>query len=197
MNYMTDKIISDLTKSLSQKRFLHTKGVAQTALQLAEIYGADKEKVYIAGLLHDMAKELSLEEMNALTENLDIDSYMRSSKALLHGPAGAVLAKNTFDIEEEIYNAVFYHTTGRENMTLTEKIVFVSDMAEPSRTFNGIEKLRQIMLTDIDDAVVEASDLTLKYLIENKKNIYPLTVISRNYIINQKKCGNCSENVVK
>ncbi len=194
---MTEKIISDLKKRLSPKRFAHTKGVAETAAELAQIFGGDKEKVYIAGLLHDMAKELSIEEMNVLTQNLDIDLYMRSSKALLHGAAGAVLAKRTFDIDEEIYNAIFYHTTGRENMTLTEKIIFVSDMAEPSRKFEGIESLRQIMLTDIDDAVVTAADLTLKYLIENKKNIYPLTVISRNYIINQKKCGNSSGNVVK
>ena len=194
---MNEKIISDLKKRLSQKRLSHTQGVAETAVKLAKIYGADEEKVYIAGLLHDMGKELSLEEMNTLTENLDIDSYMRSSKALLHGPAGAVLAKKTFNIDKETYSAIFYHTTGKEDMTLTEKIVFVSDMAEPSRTFEGIENLRQIMLKDIDDAVVEAADLTLKYLIENKKNIYPLTVISRNYIINQKKYGNSKENVVK
>ena len=71
-------------------------------------------------------------------------------------------------------------------MTLTEKIIFVSDMAEPSRKFTGIEKLREIMLTDIDEAVITAADLTLSYLIENRKNIYPLTVISRNYIIKQK-----------
>ena len=194
---MIEKIKKDLKQRLSEKRFNHTIGVAETAVKLAKIYGGDEEKVYIVGLLHDLAKELTLEEMNNLTQDVEIDSYMRTSKALLHSAAGAVLAKQVFNIDEEIYNGIFYHTTGRENMTLTEKIIFVSDMAEPSRKFEGIETLREIMLTDIDMAVVEAADLTLKYLIENKKNIYPLTVMSRNYIIKQKKSGNSDKSVVK
>ena len=194
---MIEKIREELNSKLSEKRFSHTVGVAETAVSLAEIFGGDTKKVYIAGLLHDMAKELTLEEMNNLTQDVEIDSYVRTSKALLHSAAGAILAKQVFDIDDEIYNAIFYHTTGRENMTLTEKIIFVSDMAEPSRKFTGIEKLREIMLTDIDEAVITAADLTLSYLIENRKNIYPLTVISRNYIIKQKNSGNSDKSVVK
>ena len=194
---MIEKIREELKSKLSEKRFAHTVGVAETAVKLAEAFGGDTKKVYIAGLLHDMAKELTLEEMNNLTQDIEIDSYMRTSKALLHGAAGAVLAKQTFDVDDEIYNAIFYHATGRENMSLTEKIIFVSDMAEPSRNFKGIEKLREIMLSDLDDAVITAADLTLSYLIENRKNIYPLTVISRNYIIKEKNSGNSIESVVK
>lgn len=187
---MTDKIKKDLEKMLSPKRLCHTMGVVETASALADIYGADKEKVIIAALCHDIAKELTLKEMNDLTKRLKLDKIVRNSKSLLHGPAGAVLAKKLYKVDKDVYNAIFYHTTGRLKMSLLEKIIFVADMAEPSRNFKDIEKLREVMTKNIDDAVVISASLTISFLIENNKPIYPLTLDARNYILYSKKSGN-------
>ena len=187
---MINKVLKYLEENLSEKRVSHTKGVVETAVKLCEKYGGEKEKVVLSAYLHDVAKEKTLEEMNALTGHLDLDSTLRKSKSLLHGPAGACLARNLFAVDDEVYNGIFYHTMGRDNMTLTEKIVFVADMAEPSRKFKGIGTLRKVMNRNLDEAVILSADLTIKFLIENNKPIYPLTVITRNYIINEKNSGN-------
>lgn len=187
---MIDKIKKDLEKMLSPKRYAHTMGVVETAEKLAECFGENKEKVIISALCHDIAKELSLDEMNVLTKRLRLDSVVRNSKSLLHGPAGAVLAKKLYKVNADIYNAIFYHTTGRLKMSLLEKIIFVADMAEPSRNFKDIEKLRDIMFENIDDAVVISASLTISFLLENNKPIYPLTLDARNYILYEKNSGN-------
>ena len=187
---MIDKIKKDLETMLSPKRYAHTIGVMETALKLADCYGENREKVMIASLCHDIAKELTLDEMNRLTRHLKLDKVVRNSKSLLHGPAGAVLAKKLYKVEKRIYNAIFYHTTGRLKMSLLEKIIFVADMAEPSRNFKDIEKLRSIMCENIDDAVVISASLTISFLIENNKPIYPLTLDARNYILYSKNSGN-------
>ena len=183
----TDKdIIIDTIKSkLSEKRFKHCENVAKVATSLAEIYGADKDKAYLAGYAHDVAKEMTLEQMNELTLHLELDDHIRSSKALLHALAGACYLKKTFNISEDVFNACFYHTMGRENMTALEKVIFMADYIEPSRDFDGIEEIRQLAYEDIDAAIVKAIDSTLKYLIETNKKIYYKTVFTRNFYLKQ------------
>ena len=180
-----DVIIDTIKSKLSEKRFKHCENVAKVAVDLAKIYGADEDKAYLAGYAHDIAKEMTLEQMNELTLHLELDDHIRSSKALLHALAGACYLKKTFNISEDVFNACFYHTMGRENMTALEKVIFMADYIEPSREFEGIEEIRELVYKDIDTAIVKAIDSTLKYLIETNKKIYYKTVFTRNFYLKQ------------
>ncbi len=182
------EIESFIKERLSAKRFNHSKGVAVCAENLAGRYKADGHSAYLAGLVHDCAKELPLEEMNKITANLELEEMIRESKNLLHGPAGAVFAKNNFNISDEVYDACFYHTVGKEKMSLLTKIVFIADMIEPGRSFEGVEEIRSLAFEDIDRAVVLAIDTTLKFLIKKGEKIYPGTVKARNFLIKPRLC---------
>lgn len=176
-------IKQDLKSRVSEKRFRHSENVAKTAERLAEIYGANKEDAVLAGWLHDISKEIPLVKMQELAENLDLDEEVFLSSSLLHGPAGAVYSKNIYGINDDVYNACFYHTFGRCGMSLLEKIIFVSDMTEETRNFEGVETLRKISEENIDKAVVACINQTLGFLISKNKNIYEKTVIVRNFYL--------------
>ncbi len=178
-------IINTIKEKLSEKRFKHCENVAKEAVKLAKIYGADEKKAYLAGYAHDAAKELTLEQMNELTLHLDLDDHIRSSKALLHALAGACWLKKTFNIDEDVYNACFYHTMGRPDMSLLEKVVFVADFIEPGRNFEGIDEIRSLAYKDIDVSIVKEIDSTLEFLMRNNKKIYYKTVLTRNFYLKQ------------
>lgn len=123
---LTD-IKKDLKNRLSERRYVHSAGVADSAYILAEKYGYNPKKAELAGWLHDCAKEMKLEEMQDIIDeqNLQVDEYMRSSRALLHGPAGSIIAKTVYGIKDrDIQNSIFFHTTGRPQMELLDKIIF-------------------------------------------------------------------------
>lgn len=183
MNSLKEKILEDIENEISPKRFKHIMGVSETAVKLAKIHGGDESVCEIAGLLHDIAKEKPLNEMQELTKGINLPDKVLLSRALLHGPAGAVLSKERYGISEEIYNACFYHTFGRENMTLTEKIIFVADMIEPGRDFEGLESIRKTAKTNIDRAVIDCINQTLHYLLRNDKDIFEETVKTRNFYL--------------
>ena len=116
-----EKIEKELEKTLSPKRFRHSAGVAEMARHLAHLYGASEEKAYLAGWIHDCAKEMTLSEMQHVVKKahltFDDAKHMLGSRALLHGPAGSVLAKTAFGIDdEEIRGAIYYHTTDRKSV---------------------------------------------------------------------------------
>ena len=181
-----EDIQKDLKKILSPKRFHHSEGVAAMGKHLAEKYGADPEKAYVAGWVHDCAKELTLSEMQDIVKGagLSCDDYLLSSRALLHGPAGSVLAETKYGIHDAaIKGAIYYHTTGRKDMTLLEKIIFLADYIEPSRDFPGVDRLRKLAKKDLDEAMLAAYDSTISHLMDQKAYIYDLTFIGRNDLI--------------
>ncbi len=180
---MNEQIIKVLSQKLREKRFVHTMGVADCAKQLAEKYGADPEKAYTAALLHDIVKEDTIEEMLDLCKNLPIDDEMRETRALLHGPAGAEYAKRHFGIDADMYNACFYHTVGRENMSVLEKIVYLADVIEPNRTQPGVETLRVLAEEDLDKAVLQAMNNTIGYLEKNHMKVHKNSLNARNFLL--------------
>ena len=184
---MTDlcEIIEYVKSNLSEKRFNHIKGVAKTAKDLAEFYGENPDFAEMAGYLHDIAKEISLEEMNDLAKDIDLDESIRTSKAMMHAIAGACLANNLFDIPEEVYWACYYHTTGRENMTTLEKIVFLSDMIEPSREFKGLEEIRLLAKTNLNKAVLASLNSTIRHLVATDKKIHYPSIKTRNFLLTE------------
>lgn len=159
---------------LSPERDEHSSSVAKQAVRLAKIYGARPEAAFIAGRLHDIAKELPPERMLELMEAQDIfpDEYERENPQLWHGPAGAAYIKEEFNIlATDILNAVRYHTTGRRGMSLLEKIIYVADLTEEGRDFPGVDELRETADRDLDAAVREKCRFTAEKL--RAKNIRP------------------------
>ena len=180
------KITEYLEENLSARRFKHSINVASEAEKLANKYGADVVKAKIAGLVHDCAREKKRERMieYVLEEGLQLDAVTTEVKELLHGAAAIHICKKQFEIfDEEILSAVMYHTTGRADMSLLDKVVFLADYIEPAREFPEIEELKKLSYTDIDNAMLFAYDTTIKYVISKKGLIHPNSIIGRNDIL--------------
>ncbi len=180
------KITYWIKENLSEKRFKHTLGVADTARSLAMVWGADADKAYLAGLLHDCAKEIPKREaISRLREaGYSVSDIERRTPALLHAPLGKVFARGIFGVcDEDVLNSVRYHTTGREGMSLLEKIIYVADFAEPNRDYDGIEEIRILSTTDLDKAALKGADLSLIHTIKRGAAIHVDTIAARNYFL--------------
>ncbi len=168
MKYNIIELQNQLKDVLTEKRYAHTIGVQHTAACLAMRYGEDVEKASVAGLFHDCAKCLSDDEMLSECEKYGIEmtALERRNPYLLHGKLGACYAKVKYGIiEEEIGEAIKYHTTGKPDMSLLEKIIFIADYVEPMRRrIPGLEDIRKMVFVDIDKAVYMALENTLNYL---------------------------------
>lgn len=181
-------ILDFLKENLSKKRYQHSVFVCQTAEQLAGHYGCDTEKAAIAGLLHDCAREMKKELLLDYVRKggIEVDETTAGLKELLHGPAAVYLCQKVFNLYDvEILSAIRYHTTGRENMTLLEKIIFLADFIEPSRDYPGVSKLRSLALRDLNRALIEACDTSIKYILSKGGIIHPDTVSARNYLVRE------------
>jgi predicted HD superfamily hydrolase involved in NAD metabolism len=175
-----------LKGALNPKRYAHSVNVMNTAVQLAEKYSEDRDKAAIAGLLHDCARDIRGDEVFALCEKykIEVDEITRIQPELLHGPIGEKIAKDEYGISnEDILTAIKYHTTGHENMSMLDKIIFLADYIEPNRNFPGIGEVRQAAFLDINSAMMLSLDRTLKYIVSKGVLIHPDTVKARNYII--------------
>ena len=182
-----EKIKANLKQCLSEKRYRHSIGVAEEAVRLAKHYGADEDKAYLAGLVHDCAKEIDAQEAERLLrEEYGIipDAMKLHMPTLLHGPLGACIAQSRFDIyDTEILDAVRYHTTGKANMSLLSKIVYIADYIEPGRDYKDVDKLRALSYRDLDEAIIYGIDFTIQDLIKKRKTIHPDAVHCRNDLV--------------
>ena len=183
----TQKIKKELSKELDSKRYEHTLGVAYTASCLAMRYDYDITKAYIAGLLHDCAKCMSHNERinYCKKNNLEVTEIEKTNPSLLHAKVGADLSKRKYGIEdEEICSAVRYHTTGRPNMTLLEKIIFIADYMEPHREeAEDLPIVRKQVFVNIDQTLCTILKDTLVYLETSGKEIDSMTEKTYEYYI--------------
>lgn len=189
-----DRLISDI----GEKRYKHSLRVMDYAEKLSEGKKVDKEKVKIAAFLHDCAKyneERYMKELNIDNfEQIDPDS----SKSVVHSFLGAEVAKKVYNVrDEEILKAIKYHTTGNENMSLLEKIVFLADAIEEKRSYPGVEEIRKKASKNLDLGVLECLNHNIRYLIDMDAFIDPLTLKARNYLIKEKngKAWNYFKNI--
>ncbi|KXG77040.1 bis(5'-nucleosyl)-tetraphosphatase (symmetrical) YqeK [Thermotalea metallivorans] len=181
-----EQIHGILKERLRESRYVHSLGVQKTAVELAKRYHAPVEKASIAGLVHDCAKGYNKAELlnYAAQFGIILDNVTRKQEELLHAVVGAELAKREFQIEdEEILNAIRFHTTGRANMTLLDKIIYLADYIEPNRKFQGVEALRQQALSDLDKATFMAVNQTIAYIIFQNKLIHHDTISARNSLL--------------
>lgn len=172
-------IKKELKKILDKDRYEHTIGVAYTATSLAMRYGYNVNKALIAGLLHDCAKcvpdDLKISECQKY--NIELSEVELKNKALIHPKLGMVYANVFYGVDDEdILNSIFYHTTGRENMSTLEKIIYIADFIEPGRCeAQNLDIIRKTAFADLDECMYLISRDTLDYLKSKNKPIDGMT----------------------
>lgn len=175
-----------LREKLSEGRYNHSLGVKDSAESLAKRYGANVSKAKIAGLIHDCAKEMDKKQILDICrkDGCDIDYILEANPALLHGSAGAIIARDVMKVEDkDILNAIKNHTIGRKNMSLLEKVIYLADYIEPSRDFPGVEELRSATCRSLDEALILSFDKTIEVVISRGGLIHKDTIEARNFII--------------
>lgn len=174
-----------LKTKLSDYRFVHSLEVAKSAVYLAEKYGGDSEKMYLAGLLHDILKEADREETFFYINKygMKLTKLEEVTPKLWHAMVGAEYLKRELCIDdEEILTAVRYHTTGRKDMTLGEKILFIADFISADRDYNGVDEMRQRAEVSLEHAMDMGLSFTITDLVENGRPIHPDTIDAYNDI---------------
>ena len=167
-------------------------GVAKKAVELAKIYGVQEETAKKVGIAHDIAKEMTDEEMleYVKTNNIEIDEIETVKPSLLHGKIGADIAAKKYGFTEDMVNAIKWHTTGRKNMSMLEKIIYVADKTEENRkgTRFNLEKSRELSTQNIDEALIFLMNEFITYNVKNEWLIHPETINARNdLLLNQGK----------
>ncbi len=181
------EIEANVKKILSEYRFTHSVGVAKKAVELAKIYGVDEEIAKKIGIAHDVAKEMTDEEMieYAKANNIRIDEIETVKPSLLHGKIGADIAAKKFGFTQDMINAIKWHTTGRENMSMLEKIIYVADKTEENRkgTRFNLEKSRELSTQNIDETLIFLMNEFITYNVKNEWLIHPETIKARNDLL--------------
>lgn len=169
-------IREELKSKLKPSRHEHVLGVAQTAVWLAIKHGEDVNKAYTAGILHDCAKYLPDNEMLEQADyyHIELDDVERRAVQLVHSKVGAYYARDIYGVgDEDILNAIFYHTTGRIGMSKLEKIIYISDYIEPTRKWTDdpdIPAIRACSSKDLDRTLLMILEKTYNYLIATYKD---------------------------
>ncbi|RHW38754.1 HD domain-containing protein [Lysinibacillus yapensis] len=180
-----DDYLSAIKPRMPEKRFIHTIGVMETAISLADMYGENRKSAETAAILHDIAKYADEEWMRTIVKEHGLDERLADwGSEILHGPVGAWIAETEFNISnDDILKAIRFHTTGRAGMSKLEKIIFVADMIEPNRKFDGVEKLRDVANKDLDLAMKECICHSIRYLVQTEQPIFPVSIECYNHVI--------------
>ena len=176
-----------LQQSLKPKRYEHSVRVYMTALKMAEHYHANVNKVAIASLIHDCGRQIPKEDSVAKAKELGIpvDPVEETQPILLHAKLGVYYAIHKYGVspdDREVLEAIRYHSTGTVDMTQTAKIVFLADLIEPGRDFEGVETLREASFQDLDRGMLLSYDNTIRYLLEDGLLIHPDAIAGYNQL---------------
>lgn len=187
---LIEQIKKDLKEILSEKRYIHSLGVMEMAGELAKIHNEDIETAKIAGLLHDIAKEMPKEEMLKYVKenNIETNKIERINTAILHGKIGADIARKRYGVSKQIQDAIKYHTTTSPEMDTLAKIVYVADKTEMNRKSEDydIEYERELAKKDLDAVIIYIIDANIKSLIDKNKLIEEESVETRNSLMIKK-----------
>ena len=175
----TQDIINTLQTVLTPDRFIHTMGVTKWARELALLNGVSPDKAYTAALLHDCAKCMTKNQLadNIKKYNIKLDDAALSSPQLWHSYVGAFLAKDVYGIDdEEILDAIYYHTTGKANMSTLCAIVYLADAIEDSRDYDGVESLRVLAKEALWEAVYAYTKHSIEFIKSKGCIVHPDTI---------------------
>lgn len=182
-----EQLIEAVSSQMPARRWQHTLGVMQSAIELAQRYGADPQRAELAAIVHDVAKYWPVQRQAAvIAENGLNAELLNYDSPLWHSEVGAYVAEYEYGIEDrEVIDAIRYHTSGREDMTLLDKVVCLADYIEPGRDFPGVERIREKALLSLEEGLIAGFDSTVKVLLERGQTIFPTTVLARNDLIRQ------------
>ena len=192
--YGTHKVLTGLTPDelrpialsyLKPKRMPHVLGTEQEAVRLVRRYGGDETQARIAALLHDCTKKLDMAQQLALCERYGImlDELEQKALKLLHSKTGAAIARDVFGVEDAVYDAILYHTTGKPDMARLEKIIYLADYIEPTRDFPGVDALRKTVYEDLDKGLLMGLTMTIQEMEEMGNPVHHLTRDARDYLL--------------
>ena len=192
--YGTDVNLKSLTLSqlrpvalsyLKYKRIPHVLGTEQEAIRLARRYGADETDARIAALLHDCTKKLDMEQQLALCRRYDIrlDELEQHALKLLHAKTGAAVARDIFGVKDAVYEAIRWHTTGKPDMTLLEKVIYLADYIEPNRDFPGVDELRRAVYDDLDKGLLMGLSDTIDEMERMGNPVHHDTLEARDFLL--------------
>ena len=188
---MRDQVLAWLADNVPQSRLDHILRVEQMSMELATHYNIDVDKAASAGLMHDLAKYFKPQKLleMARAEGLEIDPVLAANPHLLHAQVSAIVARNTFGVEdEEVLQAIANHTLGRPGMSLLSCIVFLADSLEPGRGETPeLEALRKLSCENLEQAVWLTCDYSVKFLLKNHCLIHPRTISTRNWFLQRAK----------
>lgn len=175
-----------LSTLLTDHRYTHSLGVVETAVKMAQVFGADIKKTEIAALLHDCAKQIPHNTQLEMCKEYQIplDEVKEKELGLLHAELGAYLAEHEFGVKDaEILDAIRYHTLGRANMTTMEKILYLADIIEPNRKdFEGLSELRKLCFCDLDRALLFGFGLTIAHTNRRGHILHNQTIDAEKFI---------------
>lgn len=178
LDYMYDRAsaVELLGKHVKGDRYDHSLRVEKTAVDLAKLHGVNQAQAGLAGLLHDITKQMNNEKLQ------DKYGVGNSVHKTMHGPTGAAWLHHHGYIEDpDVLSAIRYHTTGRPSMNMLEKIIYLADATEPGRDYPGVEELRELARTNLDEAMMFALDRSLRTLLDRESLIDLDTVNAYNY----------------
>ncbi|WNV56618.1 bis(5'-nucleosyl)-tetraphosphatase (symmetrical) YqeK [Oscillospiraceae bacterium NTUH-002-81] len=191
--YDLKKIKKKLKNELDESRYEHTIGVMDTAACLAMRYGADLTQALVAGLLHDCAKCIPNDKKLKLCKKngIEVTPFEEKAPFLLHAKLGAWMAEHEYHVSDPaILSAIACHTTGKPDMSLLDKIVFIADYIEPGRNkAPGLPEIRRLSFTDIDQALIRILSDTLDYLASSNDPIDPATQNVLDYYLRREQAS--------
>ncbi|WP_404428779.1 bis(5'-nucleosyl)-tetraphosphatase (symmetrical) YqeK [Sutcliffiella horikoshii] len=172
-----EKALRLVKEQLTERRYIHTIGVMEAAIELAERYGVDEEKAELAAIFHDYAKFRDKEEMRRIIIDQKMpQDLLQFHDELWHAPVGAYLVEKEAGISDaEVLEAIRCHTSGKINMSTLDKVLYVADYIEPGRDFPGVEQVRDSAKSSLDIAVIQAMKNTITYLLKRNQPVYPDT----------------------
>ena len=181
-----EELYKEVKENLSEKRFKHSEGVVKRAIEYAKVYNVDIETVKLVAISHDIAKELSEEEIEKYIKeyNIEIDEVEKRNNNLLHAKIGSYICKNKFGFTQDMANAVKFHTTGRENMTILEKVIYLADATEENRKYCSSVYV-DLIKKDINDGMFEVAKWVINSLLERNMVIHLDTIKCYNFYNNK------------
>ncbi len=181
-----DRLLARLRASIPEKRYAHSTGVADAAVRLARLHGADEERARLAGWLHDCAEGIPVDAQVAECDRLGVplDDWTRACPPVVHGFLGAFLARRDYGVEDAaVLQAIRRHTVGAPGMTLLDKVVFVADLVEPGRSFEGVENLRALADRDLDEAILVSVERQLALNAARRRPLHPAMLLVWNELL--------------
>ena len=172
-----------MKENLKESRYRHSLGVEKMAVKLADIYGADADKAAFTGRYHDIAKCFDEKTMDENIKRYSLDESLLGNPALAHSKVGAAILEHEFGVtDEDILNAVKYHTTARKDMSLLEQITYVADVVEENRTYPDLKYYHDLAAKDLDQCTLEILEYTISDLTDKYRQIDKDTLRAYNYI---------------